>query len=166
MIWKTILASLVLVGCARNPQLKPTIPEYIEGGFCPYEDKTIVVVLDHGVGNYLACQNFKIQKTGKVSGGKPNGFDTAEGNFKVLRRYKKYNSKKYPQENGYNMRYAQFFNGGFAIHQGNVNAYSHGCVHCKSSDAVWLWGWARIGTSVKVMNKIKYQEKLNESLSI
>jgi hypothetical protein len=39
------------------------------------------------------------------------------------------------------MRYAVFYNRGEAFHQGSLSVPSHGCIHCGSSDAEWLFNW-------------------------
>ncbi len=58
-------------------------------------------------------------------------------------------STKYPEPSGINnMDYSLFFKGGFALHQGNPRASSHGCVHVAPGMAQQLYTDARHGTTV------------------
>jgi len=136
------------LGCSKpainSKPSKKTLPEY-----CPFHERTVLVFLDHGYGELQACENFKVKRLMDVSGGEPSQHKTIRGNFHIQRKYRKYDSKKYPSVNGgRNMDYAQFFFNGFALHVGNINKYSHGCVRVQRQNAKWLFDWTNIGTSV------------------
>jgi len=121
-----------------------------EGGYCKYNEKTIHIALrPNGTGEFVACQNHEIKRHGVVSAGRPGTHDTVRGTFRTQWKAHKWDSKKYPSEDGgYNMLRAQFFHGGFALHNGNVNGLSHGCVRTQMSNADWLYKWSPIGTKI------------------
>ncbi len=124
-----------------------------EGGYCDFENKTILVTLKpNGTGEFLACRDYVIEKDGIVSSGRPGTNDTVRGDFKTAWKAHKWDSKKYPSDvkGQYNMKRAMFFHNGFAIHHGNVNGLSHGCVRTQMSNADWLYDWSPIGTRIIV----------------
>ncbi len=127
------------------------------GYSCDYKRKTILIQLDsNGAGTFQACENYRIQRHGVVSSGKPGSHDTVRGDFNIDWKAYKWDSKTYPSENGgYNMKRAQFFHKGFAIHNGNVNSYSHGCVRTQMKNADWLYNWGEIGTRLIVEDGVQ-----------
>jgi len=157
-------AALLLTGCSTfeivlKPKKKkicipPTLPDII-GGYCPFEEKTVFIDIPHGKGTLLACEDYIIKKYINVSSGRPDGkHNTVLGEFRVQRKYKKYDSKKFPSKNGgRNMDWANFFYKGFAFHAGNIRGYSHGCVRLQRYDAEWMYNWVKIGTKVIVTDK-------------
>jgi hypothetical protein len=160
--------AMLLSGCNQTPQrLEPNIKAKIvkrspfadfqdnTGGTCDFQNKTVIVQLSPGgTGEFIACEDYSIKRHGVVSSGRPGTHDTIRGNFWISRKYKTYDSKKYPSSNGkHNMNYAQFFKGGFAIHQGNVYGLSHGCIRTQKHNAKWLFNWTSIGTKIIIQNK-------------
>lgn len=76
---------------------------------------------------------------------------TPEGKYKVYWKKRFHMSTKYPDESGINnMDYSMFFHKGYALHLGNVNAMSHGCIHVGDRDVRQLWNWANNGVIVLV----------------
>jgi lipoprotein-anchoring transpeptidase ErfK/SrfK len=130
---------------------KPPILKDRRGEYCPYDNKTIIIGIKRGKGVLTACENHTIKRYINVSSGEPKHHKTVRGNFRVLRKYKQYDSKKYPSmHGGRNMDYAQFFYRGFAFHSGNIKRYSHGCVRVQRYNAKWLYNWTNHGTKVIV----------------
>jgi len=124
-----------------------------EGQYCEFYDKTILVELKpNGAGEFIACQDNTIKRHGVVSSGKPGTHDTVRGDFRTTWKAHEWDSKKYPSdvEGQYNMKRSMFFFDGFAIHHGNVNGLSHGCVRTQMTDADWLYEWSPIGTRIIV----------------
>ena len=165
-----ILLGSLLVGCsteAPNPTKKYSSPkakkaqrsvhadfQSNQGGYCEFQDKTILVELKpNGAGEFIACSDYTIQKDGVVSSGRPGTHDTVRGDFRTQWKAYKWDSKKYPSDNkgSYNMKRAQFFHGGFAIHNGNVNGLSHGCVRTQMVNADWLYEWAPVGARIIII---------------
>lgn len=83
---------------------------------------------------------------------------TESGKFRVYsKRGAACISNKFPiRANGINggapMPYCNFFNGGYAVHAGDLPGYhaSHGCVRTFKEDAKWLDSFMRLGTPVDV----------------
>jgi len=99
---------------------------------------------------YFIDRDGTVVYAGTISSG-AHGFRTPEGIFNVYRKHKKYMSKKHPDPSGRNnMNYSMFFTGGFALHQGNPNYMSHGCIHLSSWDARTVFKYADMGTPVVV----------------
>jgi lipoprotein-anchoring transpeptidase ErfK/SrfK len=118
---------------------------------CDYEKKTIDIYIENGrgIGVFEACEDFNVVRVGYVSTGAPGKYKTPRGDFKIQWKAKKYDSKKYPSTNGgRNMDYAMFYNDGFAMHKGNINKLSHGCVRTHTTQAQWLYDWAPHGTRI------------------
>ncbi len=144
---KLLLILTILLGGCQNPQVlkkhKTTYPDY-RGQYCPYFNKTIeVTIYPNGLGEFIACENETIVRNGPVSSGRPGTHDTIRGDFRIQRKYQKYDSKKYPSKNGSrNMDFAQFFYRGFAIHKGNIRA--------RKENAKWIFNWSKIGTRIIV----------------
>jgi lipoprotein-anchoring transpeptidase ErfK/SrfK len=93
------------------------------------------------------------------------GKETEAGNYKILKKHQKYQSKTYGSE----MPYTMFFTtDGKAIHgtlAANLRSYlqssvtkslgSHGCVGLKDDAAKILFDWAPVGTPVVVVRGLK-----------
>ena len=122
------------------------------GRTCDFYDKTIYVQLrPNGTGEFIACEDYTIKRHGVVSSGRPGTHDTVRGEFRTQWKAYNWDSKKYPSDNGgFNMRRAMFFHGGFAMHNGNVNGLSHGCIRTQMRNADWLYEWAPVGTKIIV----------------
>ena len=80
------------------------------------------------------------------------GHETPSGIFKVIRKERYYMSKQHPDPKGVNnMDFSLFFtNQGHALHMGNTNAMSHGCIHVGEKGASTMFKWAKHGTTVVV----------------
>ena len=80
------------------------------------------------------------------------GHETPSGVFKVLRKVRYYMSKAHPDPSGKNnMDFSLFFtNQGHALHLGNTNAMSHGCIHVGEKGAATMFKWANADTRVVV----------------
>jgi Putative peptidoglycan binding domain/L,D-transpeptidase catalytic domain len=75
-----------------------------------------------------------------VAGGRP-GFRSTFGVFQMTsRRLRHHSSSKFPGKD--NMAFSLFYNGGEAIHQGDPNTPSHGCIHVGKPFAEQLFNWA------------------------
>ena len=162
-----ILAGLMFTGCNHKPLPKPAekcsattknlpkpyqppvLPD-IRGSYCGHYEKTVVINIENGRGTLKACENNQVIKYVNISAGRPDGIhETIRGEFNVNRKYRKYDSRKFPSTNGgRNMDYAHFFHKGFAFHKGNIRGYSHGCVRLREQDASWLFDWSNLGTKV------------------
>jgi len=169
-----VLGMITLVGCTTQAELKkqratetgmyrkksipktkyirPALPdlnkEYLT---CNYQKKTILVHIENnrGVGTFQACENYEVVHIGYLSTGLPSKYKTPRGDFKVQWKARKYDSKKYPStDGGNNMNFAMFYDRGFALHTGNIDKHSHGCVRTQKHNAEWLYEWAPHGTNV------------------
>ena len=80
------------------------------------------------------------------------GHETPSGIFNVIRKERYYMSKAHPDPSGKNnMDFSLFFtNRGHALHMGNTNAMSHGCIHVGEKGAATMFRWAKHGTTVVV----------------
>jgi hypothetical protein len=80
------------------------------------------------------------------------GHETPSGIFPVLRKERYYMSKAHPDPSGVNnMDFSLFFtNQGHALHMGNTNAMSHGCIHVGERGASAMFKWATPATKVVV----------------
>ncbi|ADV45365.1 L,D-transpeptidase [Nitratifractor salsuginis] len=80
------------------------------------------------------------------------GHETPSGIFPVLRKERYHMSKQHPDPKGVNnMDFSLFFtNRGHALHMGNTNAMSHGCIHVGEKGASAMFKWATPVTKVVV----------------
>ena len=80
------------------------------------------------------------------------GHETPSGIYHVLRKHRYYMSKAHPDPKGVNnMDFSLFFtNRGHALHMGNTNAMSHGCIHVGKKGANTMFKWATYKTRVVV----------------
>ncbi len=75
-----------------------------------------------------------------VIGGRP-GFRSTVGVFQMTsRRLRHHSSSEFPGKD--NMAFSLFYHGGEAIHQGDPNVESHGCIHVGAPHAQELFNWA------------------------
>ena len=100
---------------------------------------------------YAVDKDGTVWLSGGISSGEEVEF-TPSGKWKVLRKERFYTSKAYPEEDGSNnMDYSLFFtNWGHALHEGNINSTSHGCIHVKDVDIQRLYKWAGLHMPVLV----------------
>jgi lipoprotein-anchoring transpeptidase ErfK/SrfK len=75
-----------------------------------------------------------------ISGGRP-GYRSTPGVFEMTsRRLRRHSSSEFPGKD--NMDFSLFYHGGEAIHQGDPNVKSHGCIHVPAPFAEQLFDWA------------------------
>jgi putative peptidoglycan binding protein/L,D-transpeptidase-like protein len=75
-----------------------------------------------------------------IAGGRP-GYRSTPGAFQMTsRRLRRHSSSEFPGKD--NMDYSLFYHGGEALHQGNANVQSHGCIHVPAPYAEQLFDWA------------------------
>jgi len=75
-----------------------------------------------------------------IAGGRP-GYRSAQGVFQMTsRRLRHHSSSEFPGKD--NMDFSLFYNEGEAIHQGDPNVQSHGCIHVPAPFAEQLFDWA------------------------
>jgi hypothetical protein len=75
-----------------------------------------------------------------IAGGRP-GYRSTPGAFQMTsRRLRRHSSSEFPGKD--NMDYSLFYHGGEALHQGNPNVQSHGCIHVPAPYAEQLFDWA------------------------
>jgi len=73
------------------------------------------------------------------------GHETPSGIFNVFRKERFYMSKAHPEASGINnMDFSLWFTQrGHAIHMGNDDAMSHGCIHVGPKGAESMFNWAK-----------------------
>lgn len=105
---------------------------------------------------YAIDRDGTVWLSGGISSGEEKGF-TPSGKWKVLSKKRFYTSKIYPEADGSNnMDYSLFFTQwGHALHKGNINSTSHGCIHVKQEDIQVLYKWAHVGMPV-LMTRHRY----------
>jgi len=105
---------------------------------------------------YAVDKDGTVWLSGGVSSGEEVEF-TPSGKWKVLRKKRLHTSSLYPEADGSNnMDYSLFFtNWGHAIHKGNIEQTSHGCIHVGQADIQVLYKWADLGMPV-LMTRHRY----------
>jgi len=100
---------------------------------------------------YAVDSDGTVWLSGGISSGEEVAF-TPSGKWKVLRKERFYTSKEFPEEDGNNnMDYSLFFTyDGHAIHKGNIDNTSHGCIHVHDVDITMLYNWAKLHMPVLV----------------
>jgi hypothetical protein len=100
---------------------------------------------------YAVDRDGTVWLSGGISSGEEMGF-TPSGKWKVLYKKRYYTSKKYPEPDGSNnMDYSLFFTPwGHALHKGNIDYSSHGCIHIDKKDIPLLYNWAWVGMPVLI----------------
>ena len=80
------------------------------------------------------------------------GHETPSGIYPIFRKERSYMSKSHPEANGINnMDFSLWFTQqGHAIHMGNDDGMSHGCIHVGKKGASTMFKWAKKGTRVVV----------------
>lgn len=103
--------------------------------------------------------------TGVIASG-ADDYKTPSGIYTVLRKRRKYMSKKYPNEDGVdNMDFALFFtNQGHALHLGSINWMSHGCIHIAPKDISVLFNWAKINDTRVIITRKSYMPYAKKDL--
>ena len=86
------------------------------------------------------------------------GHETPSGIFTIFRKERFYMSKAHPEASGINnMDFSLWFTQqGHAIHMGNDNAMSHGCIHVGKKGAHTMFNWAKKGYTKVVITREHY----------
>lgn len=75
-----------------------------------------------------------------IAGGRP-GYRSTNGMFEMTsRRFRRHSSSEFPGKD--NMDFSLFYHEGEALHQGDPNVQSHGCIHVPAPYAEQLFDWA------------------------
>ncbi|MEA3433691.1 MAG: L,D-transpeptidase [Campylobacterota bacterium] len=100
---------------------------------------------------YAVDRDGTVWLSGGISSGEEAEF-TPSGKWKVVRKERFYTSKEFPEEDGSNnMDYSLFFTWkGHALHKGNIDKTSHGCIHVDHVDIQMLYKWADLHMPVLV----------------
>jgi lipoprotein-anchoring transpeptidase ErfK/SrfK len=110
------------------------------------QDFIVVSVRERGSDGrfYAVDRDGDVWFTGPITSG-ANDFPTPSGIYPVLRKKRYYMSKDHPDPSGINnMDYSIFFTRyGHALHKGNVDWMSHGCIHISPKDIPTLFHWAK-----------------------
>ncbi len=86
------------------------------------------------------------------------GHETPSGIFTIWRKERFYMSKAHPEASGINnMDFSLWFTQqGHAIHMGNSEAMSHGCIHVGEKGAATMFKWAQKGKTKVVVTREHY----------
>ena len=100
---------------------------------------------------YAVDRDGTVWLSGGISSGEEVEY-TPSGKWKVVRKERFYASKEFPEEDGSNnMDFSLFFTWkGHALHKGNINSTSHGCIHVDHADIQMLYKWANLHTPVLI----------------
>jgi len=106
---------------------------------------------------YAVDRDGDVWFTGPITSG-ANDFPTPSGIYPVLRKKRYYMSKDHPDPSGINnMDFSIFFTRyGHALHKGNVDWMSHGCIHISPKHIPTLFRWAKIGQTKVVITRNTY----------
>jgi hypothetical protein len=113
---------------------------------------------------YAVDRDGTVWISGGISSGEEAGY-TPSGVWKVLYKKRFYTSKTYPEEDGSNnMDYSLFFTKwGHAIHKGDIDYTSHGCIHVDQSNMPSLFKWADVGMPI-LITRHRYMHYAREDL--
>ena len=86
------------------------------------------------------------------------GHETPSGIFDIFRKERFYMSKAHPEASGINnMDFSLWFTQrGHAIHMGNDDAMSHGCIHVGKKGAKSMFNWAKKNHTKVVITREHY----------
>ena len=86
------------------------------------------------------------------------GHETPSGIFNIFRKERSYMSKAHPDPRGINnMDFSLWFTQqGHAIHMGNDDAMSHGCIHVGAKGAKSMFNWAKKDKTKVVITREHY----------
>ena len=86
------------------------------------------------------------------------GHETPSGIFTIFRKERFYMSKAHPDPKGINnMDFSLWFTQqGHAIHMGNDDAMSHGCIHVGKKGAASMFDWAKVNKTKVVVTREHY----------
>lgn len=133
-----------------------------DGGYVQCDNvANIIQQIDVYLANYsttegkivLKCNNGQEIAYNCCGGQKAKEYQTPTGNFTVLWKEYECSSSKYPSSDGKpNMNRALFFqaDGGYAIHCGDPNGLSHGCIHVEDSVQEKIYELVKEGTPINI----------------
>ena len=100
---------------------------------------------------YAVDRDGTVWLSGGISSGEEVEY-TPSGKWKVVRKERFYTSKEFPEEDGSNnMDFSLFFTWkGHALHKGNIEKTSHGCIHVDHADIQMLYKWANLHMPVLI----------------
>jgi lipoprotein-anchoring transpeptidase ErfK/SrfK len=106
---------------------------------------------------YAVDKDGTVWWTGAISSGSPE-FASPSGVFPILLKKRYHMSSLYPSEDGVNnMNYTmRLTHSGVALHEGDTNWLSHGCIHIDSRDIAAIYNWAKVGGTTVVMTRERY----------
>lgn len=162
---KKIYMMMLLFTVYLFPQYRELIPQsktkftYINrGGGTRYINMTgrdfifVSVREEDSDGRFYAIdRDGTVWLSGGISSGEEIGY-TPSGKWRALGKERFHTSSKYPEADGSNnMDYSIFFTKfGHALHEGNINSTSHGCIHVGTKDIRRLFEWAHEGMPILI----------------
>ncbi|MFT7823531.1 MAG: L,D-transpeptidase [Sulfurimonas sp.] len=113
---------------------------------------------------YAVDKDGTVWWSGPITSGATD-FRSPSGIFPLLQKKRYHMSREYPDENGINnMDYMmRFTNQGHALHKGNVDWMSHGCIHIDEQDVVALYRWVNYKTKI-IITRHRYMPFAKEDL--
>lgn len=107
---------------------------------------------------YAVDRDGTVWLSGGISSGEEVEF-TPSGRWKALYKKRFHTSTVYPNADGSNnMDYSIFFTPwGHALHEGNIEQTSHGCIHVDTHNIKSLFKWIKLGMPILV-TRYKYME--------
>jgi lipoprotein-anchoring transpeptidase ErfK/SrfK len=95
--------------------------------------------------------------TAPISSGAPE-FASPSGVFPILLKKRYHMSTLYPSDDGVNnMNYTmRLTHSGVALHEGDTNWLSHGCIHIDPKDVPVIYNWSKVGETKVVMTREGY----------
>jgi hypothetical protein len=127
-----------VVGPQTNGQLPQDGPGNNQQPDPPQGRSILVDLYDREL---TACEDGNVAlHVNPISGGRP-GYRSTQGVFQMTsRRLRRHSSSEFPGKD--NMDFSLFYDQGEAIHQGDPNVQSHGCIHVPAPFAEQLFDWA------------------------
>jgi len=116
--------------------------------------------------SYAVDEDGTIWWLDKIASGAYGGHETPNGIYPILLKRRYHMSAAHPSSNGVNnMDFEMLFtNQGHALHLGNVEALSHGCIHVGRKDVETMFKWVDLKTKVVIMRG-KYRPFLDKEIS-
>jgi lipoprotein-anchoring transpeptidase ErfK/SrfK len=130
--------------------------------------KNFIVVSVRELGSdgrfYAVNRNGSVWSSGVIASG-AQGYQTPSGIFTIIQKKRYHMSNLYPDHNGTNnMDYMmKFRHDGTALHSGNVNSLSRGCIHMDPKEVLRIYKWADYKTKV-VITRHSYMPLAQEDL--
>ena len=123
------------------------------------QDFIVVSLREHGADGvaYAIDRDGVVWWAAVISSG-AKGHETPSGIFTIWRKERFYMSKAHPEASGINnMDFSLWFTQqGHAIHMGNSEAMSHGCIHVGEKGAATMFKWAQKGKTKVVVTREHY----------